>query len=156
MTTPIPDDACGRTRPSSPGSSGRGAEPRHARLARAVEVRVENRHLGPVGTKRERDLHGERALADSALAGADGEHVADATEACGDARALGDHLCFDVRAAVAADVEIALHVASGGGIRLHTRCNSVRRRKPQCLQDGKVDLRGRDLGDHDRTAPSTM
>jgi hypothetical protein len=52
----------------------------HPRLARAVNVRVEDSHLGALGVERERQVDGRRGFADPALAGGHRDDVADARE----------------------------------------------------------------------------
>ena len=52
----------------------------HARLARAVDVRIEQADAGAVERQGEREVHGGRRLADAALARRDGDDVADARQ----------------------------------------------------------------------------
>ena len=70
------------------------AEPR---LRRPIQVGVEDRDALPLRPQRLRELHGERALADAALARANGDQMPDPRQALGDAGLLGDDLPDDVR-----------------------------------------------------------
>jgi hypothetical protein len=53
-------------------------EAQHARLARPVDVRVEQADLRALGGEREREIHGDGRLADAALAGSHGDQIIDA------------------------------------------------------------------------------
>ena len=91
------------------GNEQRALDTGHARLGGAVEVRVEDRNPKPPGAQRAREMQRQRALADAALAGADGHEVAHPGEPVGDARALLGDLLEDAGASVAGDVVVALH-----------------------------------------------
>ena len=83
---------------------------RHARLRRAVEVRVQDRDPKPARPQGARELQRQRALADAALAGADRHEVTHPGQPVGDAGALLRHLLEDAGPSVAGDVVVALHV----------------------------------------------
>ncbi len=84
-------------------------EPGEPRLARAVEVGVENGDAQALAAQGPRQGHGDGALADPALARADGQPVTDAGQRLRDGALLRLHLGDDVRAAVADDVVVGLH-----------------------------------------------
>ena len=52
----------------------------HARLAGAVDVRIQNADLGALGRQRQGQVHGGGGLADAALAGGHGDDVPDALD----------------------------------------------------------------------------
>ncbi len=93
------------------GNEQRTLNTGHAGLRRAVEVRVEDRNPKPPRTQRAGEMQRQRALADSALAGADGHEMAHPGEPVGDARALLGNLLEDLGSSVADDVVVALHRA---------------------------------------------
>ena len=70
------------------GHEQRPLDARHARLRRAVEVRVQDRHPKPARPQGARELQRQRALADAALAGADRHEVPHPGQPVGDAGAL--------------------------------------------------------------------
>ena len=63
----------------------------------------------PPGAQRAREMQRQRALADAALAGADGHEMAHPGEPVGDAGALLGDLLEDSGSSVADDVVVALH-----------------------------------------------
>ena len=87
------------------------AHAQHLAHRGAVEVRVEDAHPEPAPRERPREVRGDRALADAALAGDHRHAGADRGHPGGEPRLLRDDLLHDVRAAVARDVAIALHVS---------------------------------------------
>ena len=61
-----------------PGIRGlRPMQPQHPRLARAVDVRIEDADARALPQQRQGQIHGRGGLADAALAGCDGNHVPD-------------------------------------------------------------------------------
>ena len=94
------------------GNEQRPLDACHARLRRAVEVRVQDRDPQATGAQRAREMQRQRALADTALAGAHGDEMAHPGEPVADAGALLGHLLEDPGSSVAGDVVVALHVDS--------------------------------------------
>ena len=107
--TPIPLLVRGSATLSAAGNEQRALDACHARLRRAVEVRVQDRNPKPAGAQRAREMQRQGALADAALAGAHGHEMAHAGEPVGDAGALLGNLLEDSGSSVADDVVVALH-----------------------------------------------
>ena len=121
----MPRASRGRTRPRSPGTHGAAFKPaseaalaryprrgvQTGRLARAVEVRVEDGDVQALAAQRPRQGHRHRALAHPALARADRQPVAHSGQRLEGRALLRLHLGDDVRAAVADDVAVGLHLS---------------------------------------------
>ena len=99
-------EALGRRR----GNEQRPLDTCHARLRRAVEVRVQDPNPEPSGAQSAGEMQRQGALADSSLAGAHGDEMTHSGEPVGNAGALFGNLLEDSRAAVAGDVVVALHL----------------------------------------------
>jgi hypothetical protein len=89
----------------------RTLDTRHARLGRAVEVRVQDRNPEPAGAQCAREVQRQGALADPPFTGGHGHEMAHACEPAGNAGALLGNLFEDPGPSVADDVVVALHVA---------------------------------------------
>ena len=109
------------------------AHPQHLPHRRPVEVGVQHPHPEPAGRERAGEIRRDRALPDPALAGDHRDAGADRRHPRGEPPLLGDDLLDDVRAAVARDVAITLHVpvpsslVSSGAAAGSLRCARKRR-----------------------------
>ena len=99
------------------GNEQRPLDACHARLGRAVEVRVQDRNPEPPGAQSAREMQRQGALADAPLAGAHGDEMTHPGEPVGNAGALLGNLLEDSGAAVADDVVVALHVCQRSEVR---------------------------------------
>ena len=88
---------------------GRVLQAGEARLAGPVQVGVEHGAAAAAALHCQGQLHGQGALADASLAGADGDDVLDPGQGLGDAFPLPADLADDVGTAVIDQVEVALH-----------------------------------------------
>ncbi len=110
--------------PFQPGQTG---------LAGTVQVGVENRAAAPRSPECQGELHRQGALADTSLAGADGDDVIDAGHRLGDALPLLEDLSENVGTAVAGDVGVCLHdrrMRSSTPVRSATERAAARSRPP--------------------------
>ena len=96
------------------GNEQRSLDTCHARLGRAVEVRVQDRNPKPAGAQGAREMQRQGALADAALAGADGHEMTHPGEPVGDAGALLGNLLEDSGPSVADDVVVTPSFLTGG------------------------------------------